>query len=499
MNIKIPQLSRDDKKLIKPTERILQFGEGNFLRCFIDWQIDILNETKGLDAGVIVVRPIDTDFPPSLNTQDGLYTSLVRGYDEEGQLHEDARVISCVTREISIYQEYQTYLQTAHISDIRFVFSNTTEAGIVYVGSDAFEDAPASSFPAKLTRWLYERYTAFNGAVDRGVYLIPCELIDYNGDALKQIVLQYCDLWDLPGEFVEWLYSANTFCSTLVDRIVTGYPREEAENLEEAFGYSDSFITTGEFFHLFVIQGPESLAEELRIDGSGLNIRMVEDLKPYKQRKVGILNGSHTALVPVGFLSGIDTVRGAVEDEQIQRFLDRLIQEEIIPNLGLPLDYAREFAASVIDRFKNPFVDHKLYSIALNSMTKFKTRVLPQFLEYARLNGTVPPLMTLSLAALISFYRGERTFKDINGVTVSETYKLQDNPEFLSMYEDLWGNDWEPTRERIQRVVHHVLSLQDHWGTDLSAVSGLETAVTDHVAGILDEGMFGRLSKVLNS
>ncbi|MDU1268272.1 MAG: tagaturonate reductase, partial [Escherichia coli] len=307
-------LNRRDFPGAQYPERIIQFGEGNFLRAFVDWQIDLLNEHTDLNSGVVVVRPIETSFPPSLSTQDGLYTTIIRGLNEKGEAVSDARLIRSVNREISVYSEYDEFLKLAHNPEMRFVFSNTTEAGISYHAGDKFDDAPAVSYPAKLTRLLFERFSHFNGVLDKGWIIIPCELIDYNGDALRELVLRYAQEWALPEAFIQWLDQANSFCSTLVDRIVTGYPRDEVAKLEEELGYHDGFLDTAEHFYLFVIQGPKSLATELRLDKYPLNVLIVDDIKPYKERKVAILNGAHTALVPVAFQAGLDTVGEAMND-----------------------------------------------------------------------------------------------------------------------------------------------------------------------------------------
>jgi tagaturonate reductase len=308
-------------------ERIIQFDEGNFLRAFIDWQLDLLNEHTDLNAGVVIVRPIQSDFPPSLNTQDGLYTTIIRGLNEQGEAVSDARLIRSVNREINVYDDYDAFLKLAHNPDMRFVFSNTTEAGISFHAGDNFDDAPAVSYPAKLTRLLFERFSHFHGAPDKGWVIIPCELIDYNGEALRELVMRYAQEWVLPSGFIQWLNDANSFCSTLVDRIVTGYPRDEAAALEAELGYHDGFLDTAEHFYLFVIQGPASLARELRLDKYPLNVLIVDDIKPYKARKVAILNGAHTALVPVAFLAGLDTVGEAMNDAEVCAFVEKAIYQ----------------------------------------------------------------------------------------------------------------------------------------------------------------------------
>ena len=460
-------------------ERIIQFGEGNFLRAFVDWQIDLLNEHTDLNAGVVIVRPIQSDFPPSLSTQDGLYTTIIRGLNEKGEAVSDARLIRSVNREISVYGQYDEFLTLAHNPDMRFVFSNTTEAGISYHAADKFDDAPAVSYPAKLTRLLFERFSHFNGAADKGWIIIPCELIDYNGEALRELVLRYAQEWALPQAFIQWLNDANSFCSTLVDRIVTGYPRDEVATLEAQLGYHDGFIDTAEHFYLFVIQGPKSLAAELRLDKFPLNVLIVDDIKPYKERKVAILNGAHTALVPVAFQAGLDTVGEAMNDAEICAFVEKAIYEEIIPVLDLPREELESFARAVTGRFRNPYIKHQLLSIALNGMTKYRTRILPQLLAGQQATGQLPARLTFALAALIAFYRGERH---------GERYPVQDDAHWLTRYQQLWAQHHDKQID-TRSLVEAVLSESNHWEQDLMQVKGLVEQVTLDLDAILHQGM----------
>lgn len=472
-------LNRRDFPGAQYPERIIQFGEGNFLRAFVDWQLDLLNEHTDLNAGVVIVRPIQSDFPPSLSTQDGLYTTIIRGLNAQGEAASDARLIRSVNREISVYSQYDEFLKLAHNPDMRFVFSNTTEAGISYHTGDRFEDAPAVSYPAKLTRLLFERFSHFNGAPDKGWIIIPCELIDYNGDALRELVLRYAQEWALPAAFTRWLNEANSFCSTLVDRIVTGYPREEVATLEAELGYHDGFLDTAEHFYLFVIQGPTSLARELCLDKYPLNVLIVDDIKPYKERKVAILNGAHTALVPVAFLAGLDTVGEAMNDTDVCAFVEKAIYQEIIPVLDLPREELESFASAVTGRFRNPYIRHQLLSIALNGMTKYRTRILPQLLAGQKATGKLPARLTFALAALIAFYRAER-----NG----ERYPVQDDAHWLVRYQQLWAQHHDKqigTRDLVQAV----LSLSEHWEQDLTQISGLVDQVTLDLDAILLKGM----------
>lgn len=472
-------LNRRDFPGAQYPERIIQFGEGNFLRAFVDWQIDLLNEHTDLNAGVVIVRPIQSAFPPSLSTQDGLYTTIIRGLNEQGETVSESRLIRSVNREIDVYSHYDAFLKLAHNPDMRFVFSNTTEAGIGYHAGDKFDDAPAVSYPAKLTRLLFERFSHFNGATDKGWIIIPCELIDYNGDALRELILRYAQEWALPAAFIQWLNEANHFCSTLVDRIVTGYPRDEAAALEAELGYHDAFLDTAEHFYLFVIQGPAFLARELRLDKYPLNVLIVDDIKPYKERKVAILNGAHTALVPVAFLAGLDTVGEAMNDADICAFVEKAIYQEIIPVLDLPRDELESFASAVTGRFRNPYIRHQLLSIALNGMTKYRTRILPQLLTGQKARGQLPPRLTFALAALIAFYRAER-----NG----EGYPVQDDAYWLECYQQLWARHRDnqiSTRELVQAV----LSEREHWELDLTQVNGLVDQVTLDLDAILLKGM----------
>jgi len=459
--------------------KIMQFGEGNFLRAFVDWQIDILNETTGLNAGIAIIRPIDYDALPLLNVQDGLYTSIIRGLNEQGEAVAEHRVISSVNEEIAIYKDFSKYMALAENPELKIIFSNTTEAGIEYIASDKITDAPAKAFPAKLTQWLHHRFEFFNGSKESGLVIIPCELIDYNGEKLKEIVLQYCQLWQLSDEFISWLESANDFCSTLVDRIVTGFPRDEHQELQEKLGYLDNFMVTSEYFHLFVIQGPAHLAELLCLEGSDLNIKVVDDISPYKERKVAILNGAHTAMVPLAYMANIDSVGEALSEPLFESYLTALIFNEIIPTLNLPEDELQAFANDVLNRFRNPYIHHLLMAISLNSMTKFKTRLLPQLLTFVDSQKAIPSMMAMAMAGQILFFKGDR-----NG----EKIALSDSEQWLTLFSELWtsyaNNDIDVTE-----LVSKVLSAEWHWEQDLNQVTGLTGQVSGYLQGMLTLGV----------
>lgn len=476
-------LTREELNLPKYGEKVIQFGEGNFLRCFFDWQLDIINKNTDLNAGVAVVRPIDFDAVPLLDTQDGLYTAIIRGINESGEVVKDYTIISSINREIPIYKNFQEYLQLAHNPEMRFIVSNTTEAGIAFSAEDKYEDAPQSTFPGKLTRLMHERFVTFNGDMTKGFILMPCELIDYNGEELRKMVLKYADLWNLGEDFKNWLINGNIWCSTLVDRIVTGYPRGEKEELTKELGYEDNFITTGEYFYLFVIQGPKDiLTRELKLEGLNLNILIVDDLKPYKMRKVGILNGAHTAMVPVSYLYGIDTVREAMENDDIRNFIELAIDEEIIPALDMDEKELKEFKDAVVNRFKNPYVKHMLMDISLNSMAKYKSRILPQVLETYKRTGKLPKRLLFSLAALIRFYKGVRE----NG----DAIQLRDDKHHLDMYADLWQEN------NYENIAKSVLGLENHWDMDLNSVEGMTELVAKYLENIDKNGVKKALEEV---
>jgi tagaturonate reductase len=456
--------------------KILQFGQGNFLRGFFDWQIDLLNERTGLDAGVVVVRPRGGSATPLLDVQDGLFTVLVRGLDEAGRPVKEYRKVGCVQREIDPVSMYGDLLAQAANPDLRFIVSNTTEAGIATNDTDRFDDAPPASFPAKLTQLMFARYQAFSGAQDKGLVLLPCELIDNNGPALKAAVLHFAKLWQLDPQFSAWVDSACTFCSTLVDRIVTGYPAADAAQVEADLGYRDQFLVAAEYYYLFVIQGPASLAAELRLAGAGLNVKLVDDITPYKKRKVGILNGGHTTLVPVALLAGLEAVGPAVEDERVGAFLRAAIDQEIIPALGMDRGELEAFAADVLLRFRNPSIHHRLASIALNSWSKFAARVMPQLLAYvAKTGGGLPQRLVLAMAATMLLYRG--------GVI-----ELSDDPASLAWFASGWGKvaagEWT-----VGQLVQGWLANTALWGRDMNEVNGLAEAVSAAIERIDQEGI----------
>ena len=424
---------------MKAKERIIQFGEGGFLRGFVDYFFQKLNDKGLFEGSVVVVQPIKTGMCDMLTAQNCEYNLFLRGVDN-GKVVDEHAHIDVISRCINPYKDYEEYLSLAKNPDFRFIVSNTTEAGIVYEDDNKLSDSPANSFPAKLTALLYERFKA--GLA--GFIILSCELIDHNGEELLKCCKQYASKWELGADFASWLEKENSFCSTLVDRIVTGFPRDEHKALEERIGQKDNMMDTAEIFHLWVIQGNHE--DELPLQKAGFNVVWTDNVDPYKKRKVRILNGAHTSMVLAARLYGLETVGECMKDEKVSSLLRKSVFEEIIPTIGDTEDN-RKFGEAVFERFSNPFIKHQLLSIALNSVAKFRARVLPTILEYKAENGKYPEILSFSLAALIAFYKtdeandGEEIVKFMKSASVADILKR----------EDYWGEDLSDMYDIVNR------------------------------------------------
>ena len=443
------------------TEKFLQFGEGNFLRGFVDWMIDRLNKEADFDGGVVVVQPLAQGLIPMINEQDGLYTLYLRGL-QDGQKVEETRVVDCITRGINPFENTDEFFECASNPELRYIISNTTEAGIEYKPNQNPDDFAGLTFPGRLTLFMKRR---FDNKLP-GFLLLPCELIDKNGDELKACVLKYAKDFGYGDDFIKWVEEENYFTNTLVDRIVTGYPRDTASEMEKEYGYLDNIIDTAEIFHLWVIQGDKKYAEELPFDKIGLNVLWTDDVTPYKKRKVRILNGAHTMMVLAAHLAGLETVKEAMDDELVFNFMKTGVFDEIIPTLDLPKDELIQFANDVIERFQNPFIKHYLLSIALNSVSKYQVRVLPSVLEYIKENNKEPKCLVFSLAALIAFYR---------------TDAANDNPDVMEFMKTASVDD--------------ILSKEEYWGTDLSM---LKDSINGYLKSIEEKGIRAAMEEVVN-
>lgn len=440
-------------------ERVLQFGEGNFLRGFIDWMIFKMNKNGEFNSKVVALQPTPTGkVVPKLNSQDGLYTLVLRGIYQEKTV-ETIEIIDSIERGINPYTEWKSVLKVAESSKIEFVFSNTTEAGLQYLEEDFVQGESPLSFPGKLVAALYHRYVYFNGDVNKGWIILPCELVEDNGQVLKDICRRISEYWSLPLSFWNWIEESTVFCNTLVDRIVTGYPREEEEVFNKKLGYKDQLLTVAEPYHLFVIEGPEYIKEKLPFQKVGLNVHF-DNIQSYRDLKVKLLNAPHTILTAVGVLSGIETVRDGIHNDQLRSFLEDAITLEIKETLGeKEKEKSNTYVNEVFDRFLNPFLHHRLLDISLNSFSKYKSRILPSLLDYKNIKGVYPKRLTFTLAALISFYKidqrdGERKFgKGFNG-----TYEIQDKDESIERFSTFWGQYDEDVNNVTKLVKEFILS-----------------------------------------
>lgn len=441
--------------------KVIQFGEGNFLRAFVDYAFQVLNKKVDFNAGVAVVQPLEGGLVNMLNDQDGLYTLFLNGI-KKGEKIQEIEVIENIVKGINPYTEFDQFLALAKEEELEFVISNTTEAGIEFIDSDTMDMTPPKAFPARLAVLLYERFKHFNGDNSKGLTIIPCELINHNADTLKAILLQYSDLWNLEEGFKNWLENACTFHNTLVDRIVPGYPRNEIEEYNSKIDYEDNLIVTAEPFFLWVIEGDEKLKAKLPFDKTNLDVKIVSDMQPYRTRKVRILNGAHTALVPFSILYGNETVKQSVDNEFTGDFVNKVIFDEINPTLDMDKSELNHFAEEVLDRFRNPFIKHQLSDIALNSISKFKVRVLPSLLKYVELNQKLPVYLTFSLACTIRFYQGEWNGKAL---------PIKDNQEIVDTFKEAWSSN------NSEKVTKEILANTEFWDQDLNEVKGLSEAV----------------------
>ena len=456
------QLSR--KNPLQSPVKVLQFGEGNFLRAFIDWMIQEMNNKCNFNAAVQIVQPIEKGMADMINQQHGLYTLILRGV-ENGNVIAKKEIIECVKGCFNPQTEWTSVIDTFCSDELRFIFSNTTEAGIEYVPERYTPGRMQQSFPAKITSLFYERFKYGK----KGLLVIPCELIDKNGATLKKYILQYADDWKLGEDFKKYIETENTFFNTLVDRIVAGYPRNEAAQICEECGYSDNLIDCGEIFHLFVIEGPRSILDELPFDKAGLNVIVTDNQKPYRERKVRFLNGAHTGSVLGAYLGGCKTVDQMVGHPVYGKFVEKLLFDEIFKTVQLPDDEKKAFASSILERFKNPFANHQLLSISLNSISKFKVRNLPSLLDYLKITGNLPQGLVFSLAALITFY------------TTDGDYTLNDDADYIAFMKSLPA-DYEAKAAAV-------LANTTFWGEDLSKIDGFVSLLAADLRNIAEKGI----------
>lgn len=480
----IPQQAREFLQRAFPP-RVIQLGEGNFLRGFVDWLIHQLNRNGEFEGSVVVVAPRPTGRPKieQLALQDGLFTVWLQG-TQGGRQVDAPEVVSSIQRAIDPYEDWEAFLQCAEQPGIDIFVSNTTEAGLAYVPEDLQDGRPLLSFPGKLTAYLYRRFVHFSGAADAGMTILPCELIEGNGDRLRSIVTRHATDWALPKDFQDWLGCANTFCNTLVDRIVTGAPApDKAAQFTSQLPYEDPLLTIGEPFHIWAIESAPKLQSIWPFEKLGLNVKFVDDVEPFWIQKVRILNGTHTAMAYVAHLHGCATVRDAMTDADLSEFIQTLVDREIVPMVEAELptlgaDTIRAFADSVLERFRNPYLEHHLLDITLNGLSKFVIRLLPIFERYAASHGSVPAKLSASFAAMLLFYRP--VTDDAAHHTVA------DDPVHVKRLAALWQQ--EPG-VGLGPTITAILGQSEVWGRDLNALPGLHAALVESITQIREQGM----------
>lgn len=467
--------------------RILQFGEGNFLRAFTDWIVDKMNKEAGFNTGIDVVQPLANGMIDLLNEQDGLYHVYLKGI-KNGEPVTEYSLIDCINKGINPYSEYDEYRKAILNPDLRFVFSNTTEAGISWDENDRRDMEPQNSFPGKVASLLYQRYKAFDGDTSKGLIFFACELIDRNGDILKELVLRHAQNWQLEEAFTQWVNEACCFCSTLVDRIVPGFPKDEIENIQQELGYEDKLVVVGEYFHLWVIEAPEWVQAEFPAEKAGLDVKFVSNMKRFREQKVQVLNGCHTGSYAVSFLSGIETVRDAYENLEVGNFMKELVYDEVLPVLDGTEKELKKFANKILERFANPFIRHQWQSIALNAMSKWETRNLPSLINFHNTHQMLPQKLVFSLAAMIAYFKGEA-----NG----ECYPVKDDQWILDFYKEAWAQcDGRPIS--VYLLTEKVLALDKVWKQDLNKIPNLTITVSHYLFLIQQVGMKRAVKAVLS-
>lgn len=475
----IPILNRSLISEKKYPTKIIQFGDGNFLRAFLDLMVHEMNQKIQFNAGIVAVksRP-GTGLIPIWKEQQGLFTVLLNGIKDNAVVS-SKHLVDCVNDVLNPYDDFESYMNQVNNPDLRFVFSNTTESGIVYDETDSLSDKPQKSFPGKLTALLYKRFQVFGGASDKGLIVIPCELIKDNGKQLKYIVLKHAKAWGLEKDFIAWIEEDTVFCNTLVDRIVPGFPKIDEQDLANSLGYVDKLAVEAELFHLLVIEAPVSVRDEFPANKANLNVVFANNLTPFRTQKVRILNGAHTCMVPVGYLYGLEMVRESVEDLVVGQYLKELIFEEICPTLESSETNIEEFAKDVLDRFRNPHIANALLSISLNSVSKFKTRVLPSLLDYVNVKHELPKRIVFAFAALICFYSGKRDEEEI---------VLNDDAQVLDFFKKEWKK-FSNSRNDLRELISIVLSKIDFWDKDLSKIEGLLDLLVAYAHNIKKNGV----------
>jgi len=478
--------------------KVLQFGEGRFIRSFLNYFIEVANH-KGLFNGrSVVIQPRKADKAVKINAQDGLFTICSRGI-QQGVQKQEFMINSSIEKAVAAKTDWDSTLKLAEIPSIQIIASNTTEAGLVYDSNDSLQKNPPNSFPGKLTALLYHRYQYFDGDKNRGIMILPLELIENNGDVLKEIVLKLSRKWELGDTFISWLNGANKFYKCIVDRIVTGYPKpDELIKFQQQLGYQDNLFTIAELYHSWIIEADEKLQTTIPFDEAGLNVKFVSDIKHYFLRKVRILNGAHTSMVPIAYLSGKNIVKESIEDPLINVYIRNLIENEVIPFIGLPYTELLRYRDTIIERFRNPFLEHKLLTISLYQSSKIRLRILPSILAYYQKYNRPPPLLSFAFAAYIVFMHiQDKSDSKWFGLRNTEKYQYQDDPAYLDFFYHVWNKIEITNSDGISKLVKTICQNTTLWERDLTKLPQFVKIVTEHVTNIIKNGLYASLKQLL--
>lgn len=466
-------------------EKVMQFGEGNFLRAFADWYIEDANRSGVFNGRVVIVQPRAGGHCERINAEDSFYTILMRGR-HDGKIVNRAERISSVSRCVNPFSDYNRFLELAKSDDLAVVISNTTEAGIEYIEGERLEDSPNVSYPAKLTVFLFERFREEKPEL----LILPVELIENNGKALKECVLKYANDWEFGSEFISYIENECRFCSTLVDRIVTGFPSENYAEIANELKYDDPLLVVSEPYISWIIEGNQKWAKDFPIHETGANVIWTNDLTPYRTRKVRILNGAHTMSVFAAYFCGIDIVRDMMHDDLLMKYLKKGIYDEVIKTIDMPKDELISFANSVFERFDNPYIDHKLLDISLNSVSKYRARCLPSLLDYVERFHKIPSVLSFGLASLLCFYKGKYIDGRYMGMRNNAPYEIKDSDAVCSFFVKACNND-----DYVKAVLKNVLL----WGEDLTKTQGLEKRISEYYNLIQETNMRNAIEKVVNN
>ncbi len=466
--------------------KVLQIGEGNFLKAFADYAVQMMNDSSVFNGSVVIMQPNGSERVKTFEKQNSMFTVYERG-KYNGEIVDKSEVITSVKECVNPKTDFDKIIDYIKLDSLDIIISNTTEAGIVCDEKCKLSDNPPSSYPAKLTKLLFERYKHFNGDKKKGIYVLPVELIENNGEVLESIVIKYSHLWNLGNEFVNWVMSSCTFCSTLVDRIVTGFPRSNYDEFCKSLGYQDELLTVCEPYFSWIIEDKNDIKNVFPLDKARLNVTWCNNLAMFRERKVKILNGTHTMSVLAAFLAGHNIVREMMNDQLFLEFIKNGVNNEIVPTIDLPKEECVEFANSVFERFDNPFIDHKLLNISLNSVSKYKARCLPSIIEYYNLFGVCPKILAFSLASLICFYSGKYVGDEFVSCRKEEKYTIKDSKDVLDFFEKNKGDE----------LVHKFLSNSDFWDMDLTNLAGFEEEVMKSYNLIKTDGIKSSIEDLL--